>query len=115
MYQQVPKVQDFYDNNFSCAIINSIAEAKTSNQTKTINNNFKIYPNPSTNNIYVELGEQTVKSVSLYSLLGQKLQEQLNPTGTIEFQRQQLPNGVYLIQIQTNQGIVSQKVQLTSY
>lgn len=108
MYNQVPKIQDYYNQNFSCSIVNAVKETKLS--TSTINNNFKVYPNPSTDKIYVELGEQMVQSVSLYSLLGQELQQQRNATGIIEFQRGNLVDGIYLIQIQTAQGILSKKV-----
>ncbi|MCP4438817.1 MAG: T9SS type A sorting domain-containing protein [Aureispira sp.] len=116
MYEQVPMVQDFYNNNFSCATITSVAEVKTpKNNKQLIQNDFKIYPNPSTDKIYVELGDQMVESVGLYSLLGQELQQQRKASGTIEFHRNGLLDGIYLIQIQTRQGIATQKVQLTSY
>jgi len=114
MYNQVPKVQDFYNNNFSCSVISTVKEIETTTSNKTVND-FKIYPNPSTDKISVELGDQMVKSVALYSLLGQKLQEQNNVTGIIEFKRNSLVNGVYLIQIQTKQGVYSQKVQFIAY
>lgn len=73
----------------------------TSNSLKA-----SIYPNPTSDNINIEM-ENEVKSVEIYSLLGQKVLS----VNTKNINVSNLPKGVYMVRIEdTNNTITTQKL-----
>jgi hypothetical protein len=69
-----------------------------------------VYPNPVVDEVSVTSSEPVVK-VALYDLLGKKI-EQLNGNGetTLRWNMSALPKGVYVLTIETAEGVVSRKI-----
>jgi len=72
--------------------------------------NIKIYPNPSTDKIKIELKNNIeLKSVSLFDITGKKVRVKMT-NATLNVSR--LPRGIYMLKIVTNNGDFEQKVVL---
>ena len=71
----------------------------------------KIYPNPTTGELWVENGELRIKGVEIYDVSGRKLFEQKeNLTVLWSINLTVFPAGVYFVRIQTEAGEVVKKV-----
>jgi hypothetical protein len=71
-----------------------------------IDNNFKISPNPATDNFTIEM-ENEVKSVEIYSLQGHKVMTASSKEINVSI----LSKGIYLIRIEdSNNAIATQKL-----
>ena len=76
---------------------------------------FSVYPNPSTGNGFVEFAEAGSYELSVYTMLGQEVHKKslnLNANEKYELNLGHLSNGIYLLNISTNNG-KSKTVQLT--
>lgn len=83
--------------------------------TIAINN----YPNPfnPTTNIVVELNKAQAIKLTIYNLMGQKIQTLVNKNFTagkhqFEFNAVNLPSGIYLYKLQTNEAVLTKKMML---
>ncbi len=68
------------------------------------NTEFSIYPNPTSNNVnieFVELPKNT--KITLYNAMGQKLQSQTVNQKTITLSMEVLPEGVYMVEVYSNE------------
>jgi hypothetical protein len=91
-------------NSNGCFFTTSIDE------TKTIES-LKIYPNPSVDNFYVKTEISSSGELFLMNLLGQVLAYQVfNQNNVTNFDISNLPKGVYLLTLKTQNGKVSTKV-----
>jgi hypothetical protein len=72
----------------------------------------KIYPNPATHFINIELGDwaDQVKQVQVFNLQGQLVQKAVNISPKMELAIEGLNSGIYFLQVISNQGILSRKV-----
>ena len=67
--------------------------------------NITLYPNPSTGQLTIDLGELQTASIRMYSLSGQLLGQQANLQGPIQqLELPQMP-GMYVLEIETELGI----------
>lgn len=75
--------------------------------TSSVNEiNFGIYPNPATNQLTIELGENGIfKKATICNYLGQLVKTSYNNTIDIS----DLPTGIYVIKVSTRKGTASQK------
>ena len=81
----------------------------TSIQANDEMNGFKIYPNPATNNIQIELAKNEPYQVFITDLLGKKIIELATEKKASSINLEGLQQGVYLLQIQTENEIFTQK------
>lgn len=73
-------------------------------------NNVSIYPNPVTKLINIKLTDHSrVERLILYTISGQKAKETLATSNDISLQVEDLPSGVYMLQINMNNGNTSTK------
>ena len=65
-----------------------------------------VYPNPATNQLFVQLNNQTAQSIGIKTTLGQTMvQKNIDSNQTIStINIAQLPAGLYFVQINTTQG-----------
>jgi PKD repeat protein len=70
-----------------------------------------IYPNPSSDNFTLDNGQELMKEVSLYDVMGRKVKHlPVNaPSTTVDVS--DLPNGIYVVKIITDEGIIIRKMQ----
>lgn len=83
----------------------------------TANDSWKIYPNPASENITVELPISTGKSsLRLYEITGRLIQEKQLQVGTNSFSITELPAGVYLAEVVNENGRIGkmQRIVLNS-
>ena len=69
-----------------------------------------VYPNPATNQLFVQLNNQTAQSIGIKNTLGQTMVQKnvdANQT-TSAINIAQLPAGLYFVQINTKQGSIMQ-------
>ena len=77
---------------------------------KTEELTFSIYPNPSTNYVYIQ-GNQNIKAVSLINNLGQMVKSIDYNQRKIKLSLQELPCGIYYLKINTQNGIFTKKIE----
>ncbi len=73
---------------------------------------FKIYPNPATSTITIESTNTEVQSIKIVDVLGREVIERTkNEVLSIKnIDVSQLPSGMYIIQLQSKNGVVSKKL-----
>lgn len=86
---------------------------KTSYNTLSVNQlskkDISFYPNPVTSDLNIAVNNGIViEKVVIYNLLGQTVRTIDSVTNTINMS--DLTNGVYLVKVQTNEGIIDQKI-----
>jgi uncharacterized repeat protein (TIGR03803 family) len=83
--------------------------ATLSVESNLLNNQISIYPNPVQGLIYIDKNlDVKINKLSIYNIVG-GLVKQFKPSQT-ELQINELPTGVYLLKIETNQGNISKKI-----
>jgi len=79
---------------------------------KKTNTTFNIYPNPATKNVFINLPDEAVYQVSLTNISG-KLMKQLKTEfhqTNIEINVNDLPKGMYLVELKNEQTEIRQKI-----
>jgi hypothetical protein len=81
-------------------------------------NNVKVYPNPATETLFVELGQILEKDskILVYNMLGEllisKTSNQNNGNGTINLDTHSLKQGIYLLKIEADNAVKTIKFQI---
>ena len=71
----------------------------------------KVFPNPVTNVLNIDLGELKAQTLELYDILGKRVEyREIEADRMINFNVNKFENGIYLLKIQTDQGIVIKRV-----
>jgi len=70
----------------------------------------KVYPNPTTEAVFVERQAQTEATIDLYNQQGQLLYSRITQDLTSRLPMQNLPAGQYFLTVQTEQGTVVQSI-----
>lgn len=97
--------------NIDTAVDNPILVlAGNSGKVNEISNNLKIFPNPSSGIVYIDLDTQ-IEEVSVFDFSGKEVYKQNNMTDN-QIDISSLNDGMYLFKIQTNSQIFVQKVVL---
>lgn len=87
--------------------ISLISDEMTNSNSVLLKRAIKVYPNPTTNQIFIESHQIPIEQIKLYSIEGQLLQLQQENTFTVDLSN--YPEGVYLLQLVTAQGVVNYK------
>jgi hypothetical protein len=90
----------FFVNN----IVTSVVDPQLSEKVK-------VFPNPVADVLNIDLGELSGHTLELYDVLGKRvIYRELEPGGVIDLDVNMLEKGIYLLKVQTDQGIVSKRV-----
>ena len=81
--------------------------AQLSVDDEKLDNSLKLYPNPVTNILTIESKNVAISKVEIYSILGEKIKEINSNFGSITTDN--LPNGIYIIRIYSEKGMVMKK------
>ena len=96
------------------ALGNRTQETKTSTlsvEEVTVEKNFKLYPNPFKDELFLSSDNQTIKEVSIIDMTGKLIKTIANINTThYQLDASYLVSGNYLIQIKTNNGVEVHKV-----
>jgi subtilisin-like proprotein convertase family protein len=89
-------------------------DATVSTFDQQLDETLKVFPNPASDLLNIAFGQAVEGPVTLrlVSLQGQTLTQQAfnSVSGTVDLNISQLPKGIYLLNVQTQQGIVSRKI-----
>lgn len=69
-------------------------------------NNFKVYPNPFSNQLYFSLADKEPTTISLYNFLGQQIMQQ-SFTNATTLNTEQLADGIYFYELRNDKGLVT--------
>ena len=83
------------------------SENQLSVDDEILHNSLKLYPNPVTNILTIKSKNVEISKVEIYSILGEKIKEINSNFDSITTDN--LPNGVYLIKIYSEKGMVMKK------
>ncbi|MEO0473091.1 MAG: T9SS type A sorting domain-containing protein [Bacteroidota bacterium] len=72
----------------------------------------RVYPNPADQNLRIELDGVQGESLSLYNLAGQTILQQTGTFTNETLSTDRLPQGLYVLQIQTADGIISKRIMI---
>ncbi|WPR74796.1 YCF48-related protein [Algoriphagus sp. NG3] len=72
--------------------------------------NVRVFPNPSSGTLMVELGNANYKSLQVINSFGQLIQVVEIPSGTKEVRLEHLPKGMILLQFNTGSNLMQRKV-----
>lgn len=82
-----------------------------------ISNNIKLYPNPAQSLLNIDLGRTKVQAIRIFSIHGKEIMSIAQPqTKIVNLDVNQLPAGIYLVQLQSAGGsVITKKFSKTSY
>jgi len=84
----------------------------TSLSSIELNELISVFPNPASDLFYIASQKIDIEQVRIFSTTG-KLKTVKNKTGNnLEFSAKELANGIYFIEIQTREGIVTKKLNI---
>ncbi|TVQ19368.1 MAG: T9SS C-terminal target domain-containing protein, partial [Bacteroidetes bacterium] len=93
-------------------MIEVVMEEETQpNVIETEDISLKIYPNPVRGNLYIE-ADSEIKSVQLVDMLGQVVYSSVVNNLMYEMNISGLNNGIYLVQIMTQNGLITHRIQV---
>lgn len=72
---------------------------------------FKVYPNPTSNYIFVE-SAKAIESFAVYNAHGQKLKDLRNLSGSTKVDVSDLSSGMYIVSVNTEEGSLTRKLQV---
>lgn len=91
----------FVDN---CLVNSKLLNSSPNNSASSL----QVYPIPASNELFVRVESDVVKQISLFSLQGQLLKT----SHTNRMSVSDMPEGMYLIRVMLNEGIVSKSVMI---
>ena len=80
---------------------------------ENLNDLVNLYPNPSQGSFSLETQNLRVESIEIYNSIGQIIYQKTIPNtfvSNFDIQLKQPSNGMYLVKIQTQKGIITQKL-----
>lgn len=86
-----------------------LTKTPTSTQAYTIPD-IKIYPNPAGETIHISNPQILVGTINIYNTMGQVLATQKIQDKEISISTENLPNGIYMVQLKTEKNIINQKI-----
>ncbi len=98
-----------YKYSYRMKKVKSYWIAASVNELKNIENNILIYPNPCSEKLFVKnIANAEIKKYSLLSIEGREIN--LKKISKEEFDVSDLPAGLYFLQLQTKEGVLTKKI-----
>lgn len=99
------------DSDFGNSITFPFCAENTANLAEqSLENNVRIFPNPSNGEFKVNVNVEGLKTITLVDYTGKVISQKKSTQTTFEFNESSISSGVYIVQIKTNQGISTKKV-----
>jgi Leucine-rich repeat (LRR) protein len=99
----------YFDYNFPIVTNTATSTFSTLDINTIENTNVSFFPNPFTSNLSI-IGEEIITSISIYDSLGRLLQTNLIEAKEANIKTDNLMEGTYLLQINTQKGIITKKI-----
>lgn len=101
MYEQIPRLQQYYDNGFANLNCNQTTAVTNTNNTDVV----ELFPNPTTSILNIKIPNSTLQKAVIYNPNGQLIKQYT----TTEMNLRSLPTGIYFLKIITTEGIIFTK------
>lgn len=88
----------------------SYLDSSTPTEDILYSDNFRIYPNPTSDRLFIESKEQNITQVSLFSLNGGLMYQAEDNSLDYQINMHNLINGMYLLKVETDEGVLFQKI-----
>ncbi|MEO0583804.1 MAG: T9SS type A sorting domain-containing protein [Bacteroidota bacterium] len=88
-------------------VVDTAANCPTNNDI-SLRSLIHIFPNPTTNILQVESENLTIQQIQLFDLRGRMLMEKREQTDILDLHG--LSQGIYILEVQTDQGILTEKI-----
>lgn len=75
-----------------------------------IANKLSIYPNPSSDNVFISIENETIEMVQLYDISGKLVKEMLQPKQVQVINVNELSPNIYILRIQSESGVKTSKI-----
>ena len=85
----------------------------SSNIDENHNIEFNVYPNPSNGILYLSQNPNSISTLLVTNILGEKLKEISFTTETTRIDLTDLENGVYLVTIKNQKGYKTEKITIS--
>ncbi|HEB61908.1 MAG TPA: T9SS type A sorting domain-containing protein, partial [Bacteroidetes bacterium] len=72
----------------------------------------EIYPNPANDLFYISSKDLNIENVRIYSAAGQLKGMKTKMDSSLEFSTKELPNGIYFVEIRTEEGVITKKLSV---
>jgi len=69
-----------------------------------------VYPNPASSTINVSFTTAEARNITLFSVVGEKVESKSTTGLNTSFDVSELPSGVYMIQVLSNNSTITQRV-----
>ncbi|MCH8319213.1 MAG: T9SS type A sorting domain-containing protein, partial [Bacteroidetes bacterium] len=101
------------DNN-GCILVNSVTVGSVTsiNESLTLSSTIKLYPNPTTGILYIEMPKIGFATVFVLNLLGEIVVQMDNVNDFASLNLMELVVGAYFVKIQTSQQIFATKINV---
>lgn len=91
-----------------CSIIDEVAEYFQEKE-------FDIYPNPTSDKLYIKVSSSNVNEISIYNIQGAEVQSvkissSFNQGEIYQIDMDYLTSGIYIVSLKTNETVISQKI-----
>ncbi|MEM1323531.1 MAG: T9SS type A sorting domain-containing protein [Bacteroidota bacterium] len=106
MYEDIADLQQSYDSKFADACSNSTL----SNQSVIPPSAYQFSPNPTTGLLDLQLGVLELEQIRILDLSGRELRRWGASRGRVQLDISNLPTGMYLMQLQTQQQSATEKL-----
>ncbi|MEM9821202.1 MAG: T9SS type A sorting domain-containing protein, partial [Bacteroidota bacterium] len=91
-----------------------LTDLETSLDPEILDNSVRVYPNPAQEVIYIQSENIKLEKVSFFNLLGQKIKSlTIHSEQSIELMTDELVEGTYLLEIQTEGGRLTKRIVLS--
>ena len=107
-YKFCSKSYSTMTNGFSIRCIND--SIVTQIHDNNIDKNIQIYPNPSTDRVYIDCAERQNIKMQVYNIIGECVFESVLTSGTNEIDISSLTTGIYVIKLTGTDGTYEQKL-----
>ena len=92
-------------------VLNHVATALNVNSISSLSDLFSIFPNPTTGKVALLLDDNTaIVKIEIIDMAGKVVYEKSKVINQISLDITNFPNGIYLVKVTTDKGVVSQKI-----
>jgi hypothetical protein len=108
-YDLIVYAKDLFGNENSDTVNFSI-DKSTGIESKVMNSNLKVYPNPVSDHLYFKTDKEKEAELNIYSINGKEIKKIRDFDGQIEVDMKEYPAGIYLYRYKNSEGVKAGKI-----